>query len=385
MSPVDPSTDPEDSSESGGLQASVVATTAAPVRDRAIDLAKGVAIILIVVGHVWRGMGAAGIVNVGTTGFQRFDTVLYAVHLPVFAFLAGLFVQRGVSRGGPWPYLRQRATLLVWLFLLWTVLQGIVRWLAAGRTNHPLTAWGFVESFWTKDSQLWFLPWLLFATALAVVIRPWRTRALGVCSLVVAIGVSLVLWGKELTIVGVAGMQLLPFFWVGTILRSDGLKKLMSRAPWWLLALTSTAVFALAVAQPLVATSTWSAQPATIGSTIWGIVAAVSGKVAVLAWCTGAGAWNGLTWLAFVGQRSLEIFLAHIIFAAGIRIALSLVGVHNVGIHLICGTLGGLVGSLALWSISRRRGLTFLFGVPSLFGRLLAPPHRGPEPPLLQG
>ena len=63
-------------------------------RDRAIDVAKGIAIVAIVVGHANRGLSSAGM---AIPHVETLDRVLYLCHLTVFAFLSGLFIRRSVE------------------------------------------------------------------------------------------------------------------------------------------------------------------------------------------------------------------------------------------------------------------------------------------------
>jgi fucose 4-O-acetylase-like acetyltransferase len=61
-------------------------------RDPTVDIAKGIAIIAIVLGQVLRGLSSAGILDAKTVQYQLVDRSLYMFHLSVFALLAGLFV-----------------------------------------------------------------------------------------------------------------------------------------------------------------------------------------------------------------------------------------------------------------------------------------------------
>lgn len=74
-------------------------------RDQTIDIAKGLAIAMIVLGHVLRGMASSRLVDADASWYVVVDSALYQVHLPAFVFLAGLFVKRGVERRGARSYL----------------------------------------------------------------------------------------------------------------------------------------------------------------------------------------------------------------------------------------------------------------------------------------
>ena len=101
------------------------------------------------------------------------DRVLYLVHLSTFAYLSGLFVRRSVERDGARQMVLRRTTLMVWLYLLWTVIQGSTRVAASSVSNIAITV-GDVLRIWVPEGQLWFLPWLIAVTVVAMVTRPWR-------------------------------------------------------------------------------------------------------------------------------------------------------------------------------------------------------------------
>jgi fucose 4-O-acetylase-like acetyltransferase len=59
-------------------------------RDHWVDYAKGLGILLVVYGHVSRGVFNAGI-KVDAELFKLVDSVIYSFHMPLFFFLSGLF------------------------------------------------------------------------------------------------------------------------------------------------------------------------------------------------------------------------------------------------------------------------------------------------------
>jgi fucose 4-O-acetylase-like acetyltransferase len=91
-------------------------------RNQTIDIAKGIAITLIVCGHVWRGLQAANLI--GDPGlFSTVDQLIYMSHLSLFAFTAGLFLSGSIEREGGMKYVRRRDVEYLWLYLVWSLAQ----------------------------------------------------------------------------------------------------------------------------------------------------------------------------------------------------------------------------------------------------------------------
>ena len=104
-------------------------------RDASVDVARGVSIVAIALGHVVLGLVAAGLMD-----RTQSDPVIHAVylfHLSTFAYLAGLFVASGVGRSGRSSYVTQRIALFAWLYVLWGVAQSGVRVAAGTLVNTP--------------------------------------------------------------------------------------------------------------------------------------------------------------------------------------------------------------------------------------------------------
>jgi peptidoglycan/LPS O-acetylase OafA/YrhL len=70
----------------------------------------------------------------------------------------------------------------------------------------------------------------------------------------------------------------------------------------------------------------------------------------------------GLRWIAGLGGASMAIYLSHTIFSAAARIGLQQVGVTDVAVHMVVGTLVGLLCPVVLYGVARRWGLTAKLG-----------------------
>lgn len=335
-------------------------------RDQSIDAARGIAIVAIVVGHVERGLASASLLPYDTA--LTLDRLLYLFHLATFAYLSGLFVRRSVERDGARLMLTRRVTLFVWLYLLWTLVQGTVRVAASSVANTPVTV-GDIARIWIPEGQLWFLPWLIAVTAVAVVAQPWRSRAFSAVVLGLAAVLALAVWGYDPLYVFTRGWALLVPFLVGCVVTSSRHAVAARRLPvvaaaaavgialWLWIGLATTAI-----------TPTTGGDGRTSGTVALGVLGCLAGTVATLAVAAlvARSPLGGVT--ALVGRRSMEIFLAHIVVASGARIALVQAGVSDPWLHLLVGAALGVVVPIALAHVVERLGWTWVFGLPRLTG-----------------
>ncbi len=332
-------------------------------RDDSLDVARGIAIILVVAGHVLRGLFAAKLV--AATGLWSWlDQVLYLTHLPVFAFAIGLLMPRSVERSGRAPYLRRRLWLLAYLFGVWTLIEGAFEIMTSRLKNTPVS-WERVLELWRPLGHLWFLPALIVATVLVVAARPWRRTlsSLVGTGLVVALGISA--WGWEPTWFGLGGLALLVFYAAGAFVGHDRFHALARRTTTAPLAVVATIGIGLVLVLPALT----QVIPPTVGSErdlggiALGILCSCAAVAGVMALSVLLARIRPGAPLATLGRLSLQVYLAHIIFAAGTRVVLARLGVVQPAVHLVAGTVAGIAGALLLERLTR--SVPWLFKPPS--------------------
>ncbi|QWW19284.1 acyltransferase [Schaalia sp. 19OD2882] len=325
-------------------------------RDATLDVAKAVAIVLIVAGHVIRGLANAGLVESAGGWYPLVDRAIYSVHLAVFAFAAGLVVAGSVQRRGAGPYLRRRLVDFAWLYVLWSLLQGSLQVLLASSVNNGKDWWAVLDLV-HPQSHMWFFPWIAVVSLLVALVRPWaspwRAWVLGAASVVLSVCV----WGLFGPVAGLQGHGMTAIFVLASIVALPRVVALVEGRGLAELAGIAAAAglgWAALVAWTPAAGPTYSKlvrTPVSVGlsvlATLLGVVAvvAVSALLARTRW--GAG------WVAAVGRRSLEIFLAHVLALAATRILLVKVGVQAPVVHIAAGTVAGVAGALALWWLTR--------------------------------
>ncbi len=127
-----------------------------PTRDPIQDIAKALAIILVVYGHMARGMAEAGLVGLGGW-LQVLDFMIYTFHMPTFFLLAGYNSCGSLSRHG-WPdYLRGKGWGIVYPYFLWSAVLVLAKLAMAAHVNHQSGLAQLLETPYSPISPFWFL------------------------------------------------------------------------------------------------------------------------------------------------------------------------------------------------------------------------------------
>lgn len=311
-----------------------------------VDAARGVGIVLVVFGHVWRGVEAAGLVG-NPRMFHLVDSFIYSFHMPLFFFLSGMFFVRTASSKPAGEFLKDRVLRLLWPLFLWTWIYFLFKGLAGSLVNVPMDWAAFPWFPLPPREQFWFL-WALFL--IQVVLAPLaRFGPNGTGTWLGALAVALVIFalppGPSAPWI-VSAMTFGPYFALGILFA-----RVPSAASGPGLALPALAGFlACAGAAALLSPGPFGGLALGAGATL-GLVLAVRATVR---------ASRGP--LQLLGEASLAIYVAHVIFTAGTRILLSALGVEGLWVHLALGCLFGILGPLLAFLAARRAGLERLCG-----------------------
>ncbi|GGL69857.1 acyltransferase family protein [Wenxinia marina] len=310
-------------------------------RDAGLDRVRGAAIVLVVAGHVWRGLAGDGLLA-NTPAFRAIDAAVYLFHMPVFFLLAGLFF---APPRAPRPFLARWAARLVWPFLLWSWIEGA----AHAAWGAPMGAWGILGYPWPPKSVFWFLAALAFIQVLV-----WAARRLppqAAAALLVGLSAAMVAGIVPDPGLGMLwlGLVHLPWFAAGYLIGAERVPRLTGRPA---LALPGAVLFA--AGQALAFTAGLAAAPLfylATGLATAGFVLAVANLPA------------RLPALERLGPLTMPIYVSHVIFAAAVRVALQIAGVTSVPVHLVAGVAAGIAGPLLLWSVAHRLGLAAALGL----------------------
>jgi fucose 4-O-acetylase-like acetyltransferase len=349
--------------ESADVTAAIPAR-ATDTRDRTLDVAKGLAISAIVVSHVLRGLAGPDTLPRQSSTFLEIDDALYSFHVAVFALLAGMFLPAGVEKRGRLAYLRPRVILFTYLYVVWTVLEAGEKQLEAVVSGDPVDTAGFLQSFLTAYGQLWWLPFMVLASVAAVAVRPWASPSRAAASTAVVGLVALATWGWTGPWAFEEGLALLLFFWVGLLAGRERPARLTaSRWTGWVAVLGLLLGAVLLLLTNPMPPSSWIG-PRTTGGIALGVVTSSALCAAVLALAGLLSRTALVRPLALLGERSLELFLGHLLAITAARATLDALGVESLAAQLLAGTVAGLALPLGLWWAGRRAKLPWLFTSP---------------------
>lgn len=343
---------------------------AAPAARQAwLDLARAIAIILVVAGHTGRGLNAAEVMQGPITG--ALDRVIYSFHIPLFFLISGWLFAKSIRRR---PFLhswKTRTLRLVHPYVVWSIVLLVLLVLAGGLANVPVDMGAAVNSLLFLPirpiSIFWFLYTLLLCmgvSALTVEWWKWTPRMLLFGSIALHL-VYLFLIGDFQPMTGLPFIRFAEhqlYFAIGFFFSCERAARPVFRAKTaWLAAFTivATACFILA-AFALVRFDLSYHSPI-------GTFAALGGCAAVLGSCfllTEPLKWRVPGVMRVIASRTLAIFCMHVPFISGARITLTHLGINDPLMLLAVCTAIGLAGPLAALRVIAGLGLARLAGFP---------------------
>jgi fucose 4-O-acetylase-like acetyltransferase len=131
-----------------------------PLKLAWIDSAKGICIILVVIGHAINGLATAGLWTPQSGGTLHY--YIYSFHVPAFFFLSGLLVKTSIERHAR-GFLKNIGVRIAYPFVLWSVIQILIINALGSLLNYPtpFSISEFIDIFVSHVAQFWFLKTLL--------------------------------------------------------------------------------------------------------------------------------------------------------------------------------------------------------------------------------
>jgi fucose 4-O-acetylase-like acetyltransferase len=339
------------------LLAAASADIDSTTRNGAVDILRGIAIILVVLGHANRGAIADRLS--GVADLRLFDWLIYAVHMPIFFYLAGFYTLVSLRRHSEIRFLKSRVSGVIVPYILWSLLYFISSYSIGliAKINKPILVSDLINIYYDPINVLWFLYALLMLQIIAIFARFFPMAALIISIALDALLLFTNMLDRSDLLVAIVSHA--PFFFAGIMiahrqwppLRQP--KRGSGAAPLVLLALFT--LFAIAfylwgIAPPV--------QFTTLPLAALGLIGLSSASIWISQSFTPAA-----TILARLGQASLAIYLMHILTLAVVPRLLKIVGLDFSLSRIILGTIVGVGVSYWVYLALERLKLARLLGL----------------------
>ena len=331
-------------------------------RDIWIDHAKAIGIILVVYGHVARGLYNAGL-PLDAERFALIDSIIYSFHMPLFFFLSGLLFHESLNKHGAGGLIVGKLDSIVYPYVLWSLLQGSCEVLLSRYTNGNLSFAEVLTFAWHPRAQFWFLYALFFIFVLSALFYA-RARREHFLPLLLLFAVLYLL--PELR----SRHFLADFLLANTVFFALGIWFCEIKAFF----VAHARALALVLGVAFVVGQYLFHVPFGLNYRDYGLATLALATVSI-AWVVALSlclARLRLNWLLLIGASSMAIYLMHILTGSGTRILLSkFLGIDSLTVHLLLGTLIGIGGPLLALALIRRYHLGFLLAPPRSASALL--------------
>lgn len=320
-------------------------------RNILVDKLKGYACLLVLFGHVIMGIRLAGI-NIPSF-FEGVEKFVWSFHVALFMFLSGVVYKET----GEWKTKKTKTQFIIHkllnlgipYFVFSAVYIAINSFIGEANTQSSLSD---ILNIWkTPVAQYWFLYALFFLfliwTCFSGLLKNWQTTLI-----VVLIGYVLPLFGIGLGSLDVVFYSALAFG-IGTFINFSQLTKLPT------IFKIVTVLAHLAVGVLLVILGKIEDAFYKEIMTLFGIYSSIMfisliQDIKIIS-----------RFLLFINKYSLQIYLLHTIFTAGIRVILIRVNITNWLIHIIMGTVCGIFFSILASVIAKKTKFLDIFFFPT--------------------
>ena len=120
-----------------------------------VDYAKGIGIVLVVVGHVLNGLWSSGILA-EDSALKWVRSWIYSFHMHLFFLLSGLFLERQVARPAG-MFLADKLRTIAYPYFVWSSLQFAIHSSLRGVTNNTADLGELWTIVYLPTMQFWFL------------------------------------------------------------------------------------------------------------------------------------------------------------------------------------------------------------------------------------
>ena len=302
-----------------------------------IDSTRGIAILLVVVGHVVGGYTG----NYGMPKYQRIIDmvvdIIYTFHMPLFFMISGgVFGLKKYnwSMDNYAAYINKKAKALLIPYFLFSTLQILIKLPLQGKIASVLSWKNILLLPIIPIDQFWFIYVLFFIFCLAGFVD-WKVQhnSLIMAIVLFIVGKLLSLFGGDLLNVwgGVVLVRCLCYyiyFYIGYKLCR--MKISFSKRTW----ISLNVIFGISLISNSFIPLKYEAS-----NIILQVIIATSGALSVISFCEEFDFVAKSKLLQVMGSESMSIYIVHVLLCAIIRVTLIKIGFTNLFISIIIGVV----------------------------------------------
>ena len=347
-------------------------------RNQWVDYAKAIGILLVVYGHVARGLYNAGIAIPEKT-YALADSIVYSFHMPLFFFLSGLFFYQSLTKRGGRALIASKIDTIAYPYILWSLLQGSIEVFLSSHTNSNIHMNDVLALFWSPRAQFWYLYALFVVFIVSTVLykmAPKHLAAQVVTPLLLLAASLLYIFPQLLPKIFIFRYIAndLVFFVLGIFFTQLAHKTDFLGRPVSLVLLTTAVIayqYYFHVNKGF--TNAHKGLPLLLLASLTIIWVVSLAKVATQKYSKT---------MLFIGASSMGIYLMHIVAGSGARVLLKALGIYSYSVHLWLGCALAVLGPLAALYFIKRFKIPLLFSAPIsqwakwVYCKCLTPPHK---------
>ncbi|SEL11490.1 Fucose 4-O-acetylase [Roseateles sp. YR242] len=305
-----------------------------------INTLRGLACLLLVAYHVIGDSSAAGLRLPAEHPASQLNNWLALIRMPLFSFLSGMVYARRPLKGDIAPFAKGKMRRLLLPMLIVGTGFALLQNFVDGTNKEGDYNWWLLHT--VPVAHYWFLEalFLIFLVTALMERLEWLSTPKRFAAVWLVAAVVVHCWVPLPVYFGLNGAAyLFPFFLLGVAAHRFQLDRF---APWVMPGLLAGMVALLVLLWAM------TTPPVANHPGLQRLLVSVCACLLLLR------LKPEVRWLAWLGAWSFGIYLFHPVFAAGARMALRSLNIHDVPTLFAAGMVAGLAGSIALTATLRR-------------------------------
>lgn len=331
------------------------------VRNVSFDYAKGIGIIIVVFAHLLRGIEGAGLLGgMPRDVFLSISSSCTVWSMPAFFFISGILYGRGLDKRHGAKELAGKFDGIFYPYLIWSVITGLIEVASSGYRNGTSDLNSIYKVIWEPRGIFWFLYALFEAFLITEILIKFIGPAKSRLALLPISLAMLSTWGFGPLPMAISELQMsLVYFAIGLAISTK--ISMEQRPSVWIGIVSILGVFGVLYASTMLfSIRTTSFRSVTPNATAIALVVLAFFMV----FCYSLPR-TGLDWLQALGEKSMDIYLIHLLLIAPVRIFMQkALGLSDPLLFIIIGLPAGVFGSLFIAGILRRINMGWLFSPP---------------------